>query len=201
AVALTEQPVGTGGRLLFEAANLPAEQTAAGSIGTIASEYLVARVGGERCGAVRVPVTLRYRSPDFHGDFSRTVSVALGAGASAADVPAAVFYRFRPAADAADITDQWSDYQFRGVELDARDRECLERVERIADTRRFPLLLSATLGPGWQDGALYQTLASVERGHETPLRERIVPMPADLRLPRAILAAPLAPLTIAAHAD
>src|SRR5262249_59352719 len=92
AVALTEQPVGTGGRLLFEAPNLPAEQTAAGSIGTIASEYLVARVGGERCGAVRVPVTLRYRSPDFHGDFSRTVSVVLATGASTSYLLNAALY-------------------------------------------------------------------------------------------------------------
>jgi hypothetical protein len=186
-------------RVSLETDRLPADATAASTPGVITSEYLIVRLGGALCNALRVPITWRYAAPSPRADFTRTMSIGVPENGETVQLMAPVFFRYRPVSDAADPTDRFSDYQFRGFEIESRDRDCLQGVERIADTTPFPLLLSATLAPDWKDGAFYQTLALVERPH-APRRISVSTAPNDLRVPRSTLTAPLRPLAVAARA-
>jgi hypothetical protein len=182
----------------YVTATLPAEQQARAHPGVVTSEYLVARFGGERCDAVRLPVTLRYQSPYPRGDFSRDLTLELPARGDL-DLLTPVFYRVRPESDATDFTDRFSDYQFRGFELDARDAACLQQVDRITDTTPFSVLWAATLGPDWHEHALYQRLAAIENVGEDKMQT--FAMPQDLRITRGVLGSALEPLAITAKSN
>src|SRR5262249_1313507 len=70
-VSLTRKLLGDG-RILYETDALPARQAAARHLGTVTSEYLVVRLGGDSCTAFGLPLTTRYE-PTGRSDFSRTI--------------------------------------------------------------------------------------------------------------------------------
>jgi len=198
-IRLTEEPLEET-RVIFETDSLPADASAHAHPGSVTSEYLLARLGGERCDALRLPVTLRYRAPYPLGDFSRMLAITMPARSGAqVKLLAPVFYRYQLASDAIDRTD--SAYQFRGVETSVADTGCVQGIDRIVDTTRFPLLLSAALTPEWQQAELYQTIAAVERRSPRPDALTTVTAPDDLRVSRAQMSSPLEPLAVAARAD
>jgi len=47
---------------------------------------------------------------------------------------------------------------FRRIELSDAPPGCVDGVYRIRDARKFPLLLEATLTPGWRRMPLFQRL-------------------------------------------
>src|SRR5206468_3364199 len=58
-VTVTDEPAADA-RVIVETETLPADREADATIGAVTTEYLVARVGGDRCEVLRVPITLRY---------------------------------------------------------------------------------------------------------------------------------------------
>jgi hypothetical protein len=198
---LTEQPV-SDARVILETGVLPADIAAKSHAGVVTSEYLLARVGGDRCDALRLPVTLRYRAPFPRGDFSRTMEIAMPTQSSApVHVLAPVFYRYRLSSDVTDPTDRSSAYQFRGFEIAAADKACVLGVDRLIDTERFPLLLSATLTPEWQRTELYQTIAALEHRSRPADALTTFAAPGTMRVSKDLLSSSLRPLTVTARAD
>jgi hypothetical protein len=61
-----------------------------------------------------------------------------------------------------------------GIDLAPPSRECVTRVSRLADVRPFPLLLNATLLPGWERRGLHQRLADWE---SSPTMQPFVALP------------------------
>jgi hypothetical protein len=107
----------------------------------LATELIVADLGGTRCPLETIAVTL-------DGPGGRTVRAHVDRGATE---PTRVFfasYGFRDDEGAPAVT----------VEESARS--CLERVDRV-DVAGMPLLLNATLEPGWRNERLHQRLASI----------------------------------------
>jgi hypothetical protein len=190
-----------GGRVVYETGVLPARTAAEARPGIVTSEYLIASVGGERCDALRLPITLRYDAPFPKGDLSTTMDVRMPLESAAdADLLTPVYYRFRTESDLTNLTDRSSVYQFRGFEVDARDRGCVQRVERIADVSRFPLLITATLTPRWRDATFYQTLAMLERRTDTDGLNAVT-SPPDLFVSRKLLSSRLQPLVTRDRAE
>jgi len=90
--------------------------------------------------------------------------------------PAKVTFRYDPAVPAYDFTHTvaldrssppagltrvfLSVYQhFTGIEFSGADAGCVAGAYRLTDPRAFPLLVDATLAPGWESRPLYQRLA------------------------------------------
>src|SRR5262249_31255883 len=77
-LAAPKEPVGFTSRrvddrrVIYEPAMLPAQRAAESAPGTVTSEYLLARIGGDRCDALRLSMTLRYDAPFPRGDLSET---------------------------------------------------------------------------------------------------------------------------------
>jgi hypothetical protein len=200
-IPLTEQPIREAG-VIFDTGVLPADEFAQSRVGTVTSEYLRVRLGGDRCEALKLPITLRYRAPFPTGDFSRTMSIRMPTRSSAlVQVLAPVFYRYPLPFDEIDVTERLAIYQFRGLETAAADATCVQGIDRIIDTGRYPLLLSAALAPGWQEARLYQTIAAIER--RSPRSDAIATFtaPGDLPVSKKLLSLPLKPLTVAARAN
>jgi hypothetical protein len=199
-IRLTALHVGEN-KLMYATGALPAQADALSRPGTVTSEYLIARIGGSRCEALRLPVTLRYDAPFPRGDFSRTMSIRMPLEANAdVQLLAPVFYRYRLESDVNDFTDRWSAYQFRGFEIDARDSDCLASAERVVETKDFPLLLSATLAPKWRSAQWYATLGIIENRSDRHAVQ-VVTVPADLPVSRNLLSCRLRPLTVIGQAD
>jgi hypothetical protein len=192
------RPIGDR-RVIFEPDTLPAQRAAESAPGVVTSEYLVARLGGDRCDVLQMPLTLRYDAPFPRGDLSETLPIAMSLDSAGVKVLTPVFYRYRLESDVKDFTDRSSHYQFRGFELNTESAGCFQGVSRILDPTRFPLLLSATLAPAWREAPLYQTLATVERRPGAGTLHTMT-APSDLPVTRSLLSAPLRPLDIDARA-
>jgi hypothetical protein len=107
----------------------------------LATTFVVANLRGDRCPAETVEVTL-------DGPGRRTVKARVDRAAS--DPTRVFFATYSPRGDDRAPT----------VAVDASARSCLDRVERV-DPAGMPLLLNATLDPGWRGGRLHQRLASM----------------------------------------
>ena len=101
----------------------------------------------ERCVPAPVEVTFRYQRVGVPAelDFSHTVSVPAVAPGSK---PGRVFF------PAYGIGGGDPSPGFIGIEVPAVEADCV-RVVQIRDTRSLPLLLDATLLPGWESGPLH----------------------------------------------
>lgn len=187
-------------RVRYLAGSLPANEMAAAHPGFVTSEYLLARFGGTKCEALRIPIHLDYQgtfpvADTVAAESGRALSVSLPPDSpTEVTVVAPVFYRYARQDD----TNRLS-YQFLGLEINADDRDCLTGLERIADTQRFPLLLSAVLAPGWQRSTLYQTLRWENRSGAALMN--FATAPRDLRITRAILNRTLQPVPVQSRAD
>jgi hypothetical protein len=107
----------------------------------LATEFIVADLRGNRCPLETVAVTL-------DGPGRRTVQAHLN---RAANEPTRVFFASYALRD-------WEGVPSVTVEESARS--CLERVDRV-DPAGMPLLLNATLDPGWRNERLHQRLARI----------------------------------------
>ncbi len=104
------------------------------------------------CGA-RPGVTFRYDSGFPDGDFTRTMTIRRSGvlpGPTRIFLP--VFERFI------------------GLEFSDARPGCVLGAYRFTDLKAFPLLLGATLSPGWQSLPLYQRLGRWERDPEPKAR-------------------------------
>jgi hypothetical protein len=102
-------------------------------------------------------VLFRYDVPSPGLDFSRTVAVRTPSGVSGtARVLAPAFEGFA------------------GINLTPPSQGCVARVSRLADARPFPLLLNATLVPGWERRGLYQRFTDWE---DPPAMQPFVALP------------------------
>jgi hypothetical protein len=132
-------------RGLFEtylrAPRSPMTTTSRPSTDGLATEFIVADLRGSRCALETVTVTL-------DGPGRRTVQAHVD---RAANEPTRVFFASYTLRD-------WEGAP--SVTVDEPARSCLERVERV-DPAGMPLLLNATLDPGWRDKRLHQRLARI----------------------------------------
>lgn len=94
------------------------------------------------CGE-RPEVTFRYEKADINLDFTRTMTVR-HRSVERARGPTRIFL---PVFE-----------KFAGLDLAKVPPGCLVGVHRVTDLRPFPLLLGATLPPGWEAQPLYQRL-------------------------------------------
>jgi len=101
----------------------------------------------DHCASPSVDLTFRYQRVGVPADldFSRSVTVPADAAVSE---PTRVFF---PA-----YGKRGGDPEagFIGIDVPAAQADCI-RVARVRDTRSLPLLLDATLPPGWENGPLY----------------------------------------------
>jgi hypothetical protein len=107
----------------------------------LATAFVVADLGGDRCPAGTIAVTL-------HGPGKRTVQAHVD---RATGEPTRVFFAAYSPRD---------DERTALVTVDESAGSCLERVDRV-DPAGMPLLLNATLEPHWRDGRLHQRLVSI----------------------------------------
>jgi hypothetical protein len=107
----------------------------------LVTTFVIAEVGGARCSADSVPVTIHGRSP-------RTVEARID---RRSPEPTHVLF--------ADYQLEPEEYAV-GVTVPADDERCLTQVASI-DASTFPVLLEATLAPGWRDARLHQRLTSL----------------------------------------
>ena len=132
-------------RSLFEtylrAPRSPMSPALARSSDGLATELIVADLGGTGCPLETIAVTL-------DGPGGRTVHAHVD---RAATEPTRVFFASYGLRD---------DEGSPSVTVEDSARACLERVDRVGVTG-MPLLLNATLEPGWRDGRLHQRLASI----------------------------------------
>jgi len=131
-------------RRLFEtylqAPRLPLGSSAPKAPDGLGTALLVADLGGDRCPLESVAVTLV-------GPGRRTVPVRVNR--TAAEPTRVFFAAYAPRGETAP-----------SVAVDPSAQPCLVRVDRV-DSAAMPLLLNATLEPGWRDQTLHQRLASL----------------------------------------
>ena len=111
--------------------------------------YLVAEFSNDHCDAIQIPTTFRYDARNTSSDFSHDVNVRMVRGAGPTRILSPVF----------EIAG-WS--RFAGIELPARERDCLTGIYRIKADRVPAVLLNVNAPPHWERGKLYQTLAVLE---------------------------------------
>ena len=112
-------------------------------------------VGGPDCDAESVPLTFRYEADPPLADFSRSMSPIAPATGPRTFV---VFPVYTPGAKS-----QVSDaMKFVGVEVPAEHQSCIEAIGRFAHPDAFPMLVEATLAPGWRSRRLFETLRYFE---------------------------------------
>jgi hypothetical protein len=101
----------------------------------------------DRCASSSVDLTFRYQRLGVPADldFSRLVTVP---AAAAVREPTRVFF---PAYGKGGSDPEAG---FIGIDVPAAQVDCI-RVARVRDTRSLPLLLDATLPPGWENRPLY----------------------------------------------
>jgi hypothetical protein len=109
----------------------------------LVTTFVVADVGGNRCAADSVPLTI-------HGRWTRTVEARIDRRSSEPTHVLFADYQRDPEEDSVSVT----------VPADAES--CLTQVASI-DTSAFPVLLNATLAPGWRSAPLHQRLTSLWR--------------------------------------
>jgi hypothetical protein len=143
------------------------------------ARYVVAEFSPQ-CGAVRLPVTFAYASPDDAWDFSLDTVVNLAAG-----TPTEVFFPAYNTDDGA---------RFTGVRVDRGFESCVSRVTQVTDIRPFPMLLVLTLQTGWPRARMHQSIAAWEPQPVPKSADlRIETLPKDLTVRRADLDGTLNP--------
>jgi len=144
------EATGSGARTLLQA---PALWGDTGSSAGVRTQYVNVRVSPAACPAVRLPLTFRYVSVDRDTDFSydRTIDF----------LPSLPVDLFFPAYR------QDGAFTFAGIETAPGFERCVEAIERVRNVERFPLLISLTLTPGWEQSPLYQRLAAWELPERT----------------------------------
>jgi hypothetical protein len=122
----------------------PSDRAALRQMTSAGPQFLDVELNLPACAPAQ-KVSFKYDVADPLLDFSRTVAVRASSGTSGTtSVLASAFDGFA------------------GIELTPPSKGCVARVSRIADVRPFPLLLSATLAPGWERHGLYQRFADLE---------------------------------------
>lgn len=108
---------------------------------------VVVDVLSDGCASSSVDLTFRYQRVGVPADFDFSRSVTVPAAAAGSE-PTRVFF---PAygMGAGD-----PEAGFIGIDVPAAQADCI-RIARVRDTRSLPLLLGATLAPGWENGPLY----------------------------------------------
>jgi hypothetical protein len=102
------------------------------------ADFIVVDVNGSRCGE-RAAVAFKY-DENARRAYSRVFRVPR-------DERSGLTHIFMPIYDG-----------FRRIEFEDSPRGCIEGVYRVRESERFPLLLEATLRPGWRRAPLYQRL-------------------------------------------
>jgi hypothetical protein len=101
----------------------------------------IADVGGEHCRVDSVPITI-------HGHWRRTVEAPVNRVSS--EPTHVLFAEYTWDTDREPVT----------VTVPSESDSCLSKVSAI-DASAFPVLLNATLAPGWRTASLHQRLASL----------------------------------------
>jgi hypothetical protein len=108
---------------------------------------VVVDVLSDHCASSSVDLTFRYQNVGVPADldFSRSVTVP---AAAAGREPTRLFF------PAYGRGGGYRDSGFIGIDVPPAQADCI-RVARVRDVRSLPLLLDATLPPGWESGPLY----------------------------------------------
>jgi hypothetical protein len=170
------------GRVLFNVSTIwPADD----GTDPISSAYIVAELSPQRCDRRQIPVTFRYQARTPDGDLSVAMTAPLVSG------PESTLLFFPAFNDPYFI-------QFRGVELSARDADCLAAVSRVKPERTPEVLLDAVFTPRWQRGKLYSTLVRFEDADHGDALPAQFSNPAALTIAMRSPLAPFAGPTLAA---
>ncbi|HVZ23108.1 MAG TPA: hypothetical protein VG871_18675 [Vicinamibacterales bacterium] len=145
---LATQTIVKGDTALIVSPELWADRLREEKTVSVSTQYLVAEFSDDACGAARLPVTLKYAWTMIANDFSREAVVALGRHTGPTRMFFPAFYH--------------GFTHFAGLELPREYAGCLTSLSRVADVRRFPILLDITFTPTWRQAALYQTIDLVE---------------------------------------
>lgn len=139
--------------------------------GKIETDFLMAEFGGGECDSLSVPVTLRYQFESVANDYSEPLEIPLP---HEGEITRVIFPTYRT---------QWT--RFVGIEMPAASGSCFDRISRVAQPERFPILVTAVLPSDWKSRRLYHALTRWE-GSEAPLLgyPPMVSVPAGINLPR-----------------
>ena len=116
----------------------------------VLTEYVVAELG--TCTAPVVTMTLRYHGTADRESFERDYQVPSPPHGQVTRVMVATFTYHNSSADI------W--YHWRGFDMPAGQASCLRRVSKMVSPEHFPVLLNATLTPGWDQRPLYARLGA-----------------------------------------
>lgn len=122
------------------------------------ADRLLLSVGGPRCTAGPLQLTLRYtKTARTWQPLESRITVDVPSDAAQRTmVLVPVFYR--------------ATQRFTGIALPEASRGCITAVERVAGPTRLPLLLTATLTPGWQERPLHRAFGGFPVRDLEPLR-------------------------------
>jgi hypothetical protein len=154
------------------------------------SDYIVADFGGERCDALKLDVTFRYRAVSAFNDFSRSMQVRppiAPASATRIFFPAYFHTAHSPSREA-------TTYGLGGVELPAAAAPCLTGLSRIRDVTGLRMLPVLTLPPAWEQATLYYTIDGLEGRARGAEFFDVYTSPADLPVGRSLLRRPVQPI-------
>jgi hypothetical protein len=129
------------------------------------TQFLMAEFSPARCGALTLPVTLRYTSKLVVTDFSRSLTVNLWDQSQ----PVRILFSAFLYQGSSSLT---------SVDLPAPDASCLVSVRRFTDLARYPLALSATYSPGWESSRLYLQREPATDAQASPYSQ-VVSFPPD----------------------
>jgi len=118
------------------------------------TEYLVAEFDKSRCNALELSATFRYKTEVISplADFSASVSIGLAASSDNLNTANRVFFPV-----------YYSEaLKFKGIEISPSRADCVTALYRVKDITKFPLLLTLTLPPNWEQLTRYQTLKTWE---------------------------------------
>ena len=114
------------------------------SLGRFDGDLIEVDIDRERCGEP-AGITFKYEPASASPDFTHAVTIPRTAGSPG---PTRVFLAV-------------FEY-FKGVQIPASMAGCVAGAYRLSDPATFPLLVDATLPPGWEHLPLYQRLAGWE---------------------------------------
>jgi hypothetical protein len=179
---LDAQPLGGSGKAFVTARGLWELSAGEAAAMPVRMRYLVAEfASATACGAAQLPVRFRYSYQDKTSDLSRDVILNLAAPEQPTAVFLPVYYNHTWSSG-----DGPAGSHFDGIELPGRHAGCLEALYRIADVKRYPLLLGMTLPPDWEKAVPFQTVETIERSRASG-HLRFYTVPADLVVTRAAI--------------
>jgi hypothetical protein len=117
----------------------------------VSVQYLVVEFRSNSCGAVNLPLTVKYAAPTSDSDYSFLSRVPIEAGGSTVQVVPAYYGVYS---------------HFTGFVVPSDYENCLTSVSRIGNLQQVPVLVDLSLPPRWRTADLFQTLVKVESGAE-----------------------------------